>query len=128
MAPYADNFGRRTLYIGSGFLYSIFCLPVAATSNIAAVFVGRFVTGAISAIPAMTARLSIGDLFDAEGRMWAFFSWALATNLGLVLGPIYGSYVAVSLNWYSPLSYITRGNYVLTSTPGAGLSTSPPLS
>ena len=88
------------LYIGSAFLYSVFCLPVAATSNIAGIFVGRFVTGVISAIPAVTTRLTIEDLFDTEGRMWAFFSWALVTNLGLALGPIYASYVSTSLNWY----------------------------
>ena len=79
---------------------------MAATSNIAGVSVGRLVTGAISAIPAITTCQSIEDLFRAEGRMWAFFSWALVTNLGLVLGPIYASYVAVSLNWYILSSHI----------------------
>ncbi|KAF6240648.1 hypothetical protein HO173_001320 [Letharia columbiana] len=107
LSPYADKFGRRTLYIASAFLYSVFCLPVAATSNVAGVFVGRFVTGVISAIPAITTRRSIEDLFGTEGRMWAFFSWALATNLGLVLGPIYTSYVAVSLNWRWPFYLAT---------------------
>ncbi|KAF6230409.1 hypothetical protein HO133_004751 [Letharia lupina] len=107
ISPYADKFGRRTLYIASAFLYSVFCLPVAATSNIAGVFVGRFITGVISAIPAITTRRSIEDLFGTEGRMWAFFSWALATNLGLVLGPIYTSYVAVSLNWRWPFYLAT---------------------
>lgn len=99
LSPYLDKFGRRTLYIASAFLYSVFCLPVAATSNLAGVFVGRLITGFISAIPAITTRRSIEDLFGAEGRMWAFFSWALVTNLGLVIGPIYASYVSISLDW-----------------------------
>ena len=102
--PYADKFGRRTLYVASAFLYSLFCLPVAATSNIAGVVVGRFITGLISAVPAVTTRGSLQDLFGAEGRIWALFCWALATNLGVVIGPVYASYVAVSLNWYIPLS------------------------
>ena len=73
---------------------------MAATSDIAGVFAGRFITGAISAIPALSVRLSIEDLFvEGEGRMWAFFLWALVTNLGVVLGPVYGSYVASALNW-----------------------------
>lgn len=108
LAPYSDKFGRRTLYIASAFLYSVFCLPVAATSNIAGVFVGRFITGLISAIPAITTRRSIEDFFGTEGRMWAFFSWALVTNLGLILGPIYASYVAVSLNWYILFFFVTH--------------------
>ena len=85
---------------------------MAATSSLAGVSVGRLVTGAISAIPAVTTRQSIEDLFRAEGRMWAFFFWALVTNLGLVLGPIYASYVAVSLNWYIPSSHIILGGLV----------------
>ena len=100
MSPYLDKVGRRTLYIASAFLYSVFCLPVEATSNIAGVFVSRLITGVISAVPAITALGSIDDLCNTEGRMWAFFSWALVTNLGVVVGPIYASYVAVSLNWY----------------------------
>ena len=101
LSPYSDRFGRRTLYVGSAFLYSVFCLPVAATSNVASVFVGRFVGGVIAAVPAVTTRRSIDDLFvGGESRMWAFSSWALVTNLGLVLGPVYASYVTASLNWY----------------------------
>ena len=136
LSPYSDRFGRRTLYIGSAFLYSVFCLPVAATSNVAGVFVGRFVTGVIAAIPAVTARRSIDDLFDGgESRMWAFSSWALVTNLGLVLGPVYASYVAASLNWYGffLLSFLltfstSRGgnDYVPdVQATGAGPSISP---
>lgn len=107
LSPYSDKFGRRTLYIASAFLYSVFCLPVAATSNIAGVFVGRFITGLISAVPAISTRGSIEDLFSTEGRMWALFSWALVTHLGLVIGPIYASYVAVSLNWRWPFYLAT---------------------
>lgn len=111
LSPYSDRVGRRTLYIGSAFLYSVFCIPVAVTSDIAGVFAGRLITGVISAVPAITIRLSIEDLFDAEDRMWAFFPWALVTNLGLVLGPVYASYVAASLDWYVfySLSPFTRG-------------------
>lgn len=111
LSPYSDRVGRRTLYIGSAFLYSVFCIPVAVTSDIAGVFAGRVITGVISAVPAITIRLSIEDLFDAEDRMWAFFPWALVTNLGLVLGPVYASYVAASLDWYVfySLSPFTRG-------------------
>lgn len=84
---------------------------MAATSNIAGVFVGRLITGVISAVPAIATRRSIEDLFGPEDRMWVFFSWALVTNLGLVLGPVYASYVAVSLNWYvSILTEPHKGN------------------
>ena len=131
LSPYSGRFGRRTQYIGSAFLYSVFCLPVAATSNIAGVFAGRFITGVISAVPAMATPRSIDDLFETEGRMWAFFSWALVTNLGLVIGPIYASYVAASLNWYVYVPQNDtggRGETYLTSGTGAGLSTLRPSS
>ena len=85
---------------------------MAVASDIAGVSAGRLITGVISAIPAVTTRQSIEDLFRAKGRMWAFFFWALVMNMGLVLGPIYASYVAVSLNWYIPSSHILLGGLV----------------
>ena len=102
LSPYADRFGRKTLYVASAFLFSAFSIPVAATPHIAAVFVGRFVTGFVSAVPRMTVISSIEDLIDEGsegGRSWAFWISSLTQNIGLVTGPIYASQVAGALNW-----------------------------
>ena len=64
-------------------------------------FVGRFVTGFVSAIPRMTVIRSIHDLFaeGSEERSWALFASSLTSNIGLVIGPIFASQIAVALNW-----------------------------
>ncbi len=99
-SPCSEAFGRKRLYIAFAFLYAIFCVPVAATPNIAAVFIGRFITGVLSSVPSLVIRGSIKDLLHTEIRTWGFFVWSMVTNLGLVLGPVFACYVAVALNWY----------------------------
>ena len=51
----------------------------------------------------MTIVSSIDDLFDegSEGRSWALFASSLTSNIGLVIGPIFASQIAVAFNWYS---------------------------
>ena len=45
-----------------------FCIPVAATPHIAAVFICRFIAGFVSAIPRVTGSSSIRDLLGAESE------------------------------------------------------------
>ena len=51
----------------------------------------------------MTVISSIEDMFDEDGseggRNWAFWASSLTQNIGLVIGPIFGSQVAGALNW-----------------------------
>ncbi|KAI9870096.1 MAG: hypothetical protein M1830_004688 [Pleopsidium flavum] len=97
--PYSESFGRRKLYVVSTIIYCIFCIVIAAVPSLAAVLVGRVVTGALSAIPAIVVAGSIEDLFDSATRIWMMFAWATAANLGLVVGPIVGTYVTAGIGW-----------------------------
>ena len=97
--PLSESFGRKNLYIGSTFLWTIFCIIIAAIPSIAAVFIGRFVTGLLSAIPSIVVAGSIEDLFRMETRVWLVFACFTTANLGLVVGSILGSYVSGSIGW-----------------------------
>jgi hypothetical protein len=35
-----------------------------------------------------------------QARVWMIFCWALVGNLGLVLGPIFSTYISDVLGWY----------------------------
>ena len=72
---------------------------IADVSNFAAVIIGRFITGVLSAIPTVIIAGSIEDLFDTGDRIWMVYIWAVTANLGLVLGPIMSTYVTYSLGW-----------------------------
>lgn len=97
--PVSESFGRKRLYVGSTALWTVFCLVIAAVSSIAAVFIGRFITGMLSAIPSIVVAGSIEDLFNSDTRVWVIFAWLTTANLGLVIGSILGPYVSFSIGW-----------------------------
>ena len=97
--PFSEAFGRKTLYVTSTLLYSIFCVIAASVPSFAAVIVARFITGVLSAIPTIVVAGSIEDIYNMQARVWMIFCWALVGNLGLVLGPIFSTYIAHDLNW-----------------------------
>ena len=97
--PYSEVFGRKTVYIISSLLYCISCICIACIPHVAAVAVGRFVSGVMSAVPSVVVSGSVEDMFNVKQRVWMMFFWASATTLGMLLGPLYGSYVSVYVGW-----------------------------
>ena len=80
-------------------LFSLFNILIAGVRSIAAVFVGRFITGFLSAIPSIVVVGSIEDLFDAKARVWFISVWLIVANFGLVVGPIFAAYVSALIGW-----------------------------
>ncbi|KAJ5290147.1 uncharacterized protein N7443_010400 [Penicillium atrosanguineum] len=96
---YSEASGRRRLYIISTSLYSVCCVIAGVVPHIAGVAVGRFFSGLLSAIPTIIVAGSIEDMFNSKDRVWLVFIWALASNIGLTLGPIMSTYITVELGW-----------------------------
>lgn len=99
LPPYSETFGRKKLYVVSTVLYAVSSVVIAAVPSLVAVAIGRFVTGLISSVPTSVAAGSIEDLFPSEERVWVLFAWILCANIGLVLGPVFGTYVSFSIGW-----------------------------
>ena len=97
--PFSEAFGRKTLFVISTLLYSIFCVIAAAVPSIAAVITARFLTGLLSAIPTVVVAGSIEDVFNIEARVWMIFCWAVVGNVALSIGPIFSVYVTNKLGW-----------------------------
>ncbi|KAE8442469.1 hypothetical protein EG329_003312 [Mollisiaceae sp. DMI_Dod_QoI] len=53
----------------------------------------------MSAVPSIIVSGSIEDMFNMQQRVWLMFIWACATTSGLLLGPVYGTYISHSLGW-----------------------------
>lgn len=98
--PYSEAFGRKSVYISSSLVYCIACAIVGFVPSISGAFVGRFISGFVSAVPSIVVSGSIEDMFDMQQRVWMIFIWACATTGGLLLGPVYGTYISYSLGWY----------------------------
>ena len=99
-SPLSETFGRRTIYIVSVIMFCVFSVVVAAIPSLIAVFFGRFFQGVAAAIPATVAFGNMEDLFDAETRIWVVYSYTISGMIGLVMGPIYSSYVTEVVGWY----------------------------
>lgn len=97
--PYSEAFGRKPVYIAATLLYCISCIVVGVTPSVAGAVVGRFVSGIMSAVPSVNVSGSIEDVFNMKQRVWLMFIWACATTLGLLVGPIYGTFISAALGW-----------------------------
>ena len=72
---------------------------MGVTPSVAGVVVGRFLSGFTSAVPSIIVSGSIEDMFNMKERVLLIYIWACATTGGLLVGPIYGSYVAATIGW-----------------------------
>ncbi|KAF8861444.1 MFS multidrug transporter [Acephala macrosclerotiorum] len=97
--PYSEAFGRKSVYISASFMYCISCLITGCVPSIAGALVGRFIAGFMSAVPSIIVSGSIEDMFNMQQRVLMMFIWACATTSGLLLGPVYGTYISHSLGW-----------------------------
>lgn len=76
------------------------CLMIGLAPSVATVAVGRFVSGALSAMPTVVATGSIENMWDSRGRVLAIDVWAIAGFLGMAIGPVYATYVSESnMDW-----------------------------
>ena len=100
LSPWSETFGRKRLYIVSSALSSICCMIVGLVPHLAGVVVPRAIAGLLSAIPYTVASGSTEDLFDIRERIWVVFGWTVASNCGLIIGPIMGTHIIAALGWY----------------------------
>ncbi|XMA10266.1 hypothetical protein WAI453_003057 [Rhynchosporium graminicola] len=97
--PYSEAFGRKAVYIAAAFTYSLCCLIVGLVPGVYGAVIGRFIAGFVSAVPSIIVSGSLEDMFNMKHRVWTMYAWACATTGGLLVGPIYGSYIAATLGW-----------------------------
>ncbi|KAK1150265.1 hypothetical protein N8T08_000167 [Aspergillus melleus] len=97
--PCSESFGRKNMYVWSTIFYCIFCIIIAAVPSPAAVAVGRFISGSLSAMPSVVVNGSIEDMFNTDTRIWIVFMNAISTNIGLAGGPIMSGYITTTLGW-----------------------------
>jgi MFS family permease len=113
LPPCTESFGRRRGNIAACVAYTAFCTLAGAGDSLAAVIIGRFCCGFLSAIPTVVGSGSIEDLWDVRQRIWAIDIWIKGSIVGIALGPTVGVYISTSsLHWY-----------VFGYSPGAGLLT-----
>ena len=98
--PIAESFGGRTIYLTSTFGFAVFCLVTAYWPQIRIVIVCRFMTGLLSAMPAVVAAGSIENMWNMKSRTFLIHIWIGGAVVGLALGPPVATFISTSvLGW-----------------------------
>lgn len=124
--PWTESFGRKNMYIFSSALSCACCIVIGAVHSLSAAVVMRVLAGLLSAVPGTIVGGSIEDMFNSQARIWVVFWWTVASNIGLIIGPIMSSHIIAILNWYVEPVNVGR-EHLLTDHPGDGSSTYTPL-
>lgn len=105
-APLSEMFGRKPVYIASGFLYFIFTLPCAVADNIATLLAARMISGLAASVPMTNVGGSISDMWHVEekGNPMNIFSSVLF--LGPAVGPLVGGAISSGTNDVDGWRYI----------------------
>ncbi|KAK5084433.1 hypothetical protein LTR05_005509 [Lithohypha guttulata] len=112
-APLSESFGRKTIYISGSVLATVAC-GISAAPHIAAIVIGRFLTGVACAIPPSISAGIIEDMFEEPLRLnWAILIWTTVSNSGLSIGPILSGYL-VTIGWQWPFYVATITAFALT--------------
>ncbi|PVH95586.1 MFS multidrug transporter [Periconia macrospinosa] len=98
--PYSESFGRKKLFVTSTALYCVSSIMIGNLNHIGAVIAGRFLSGLSSALPTVVIAGSAEDMFDSGRRIWMLYAWAVAANVGICIGPIFGTAVVTSIGWH----------------------------
>ncbi|KAI3291509.1 hypothetical protein DTO002I6_5762 [Penicillium roqueforti] len=97
--PWSETFGRKNMYIVSSGLSAICCMIIGLVRSMPVIIIMRIVAGLLSAIPYTIIGGSIEDMFNSHARIWTMYYWTIASNIGLILGPIMSSYIIAGLDW-----------------------------
>ncbi|KAJ5103500.1 hypothetical protein N7532_004029 [Penicillium argentinense] len=99
LPPWTESFGRKKLYIISSGVSCVCCVVIGVVHSLPAAIVMRVLAGLLSAVPGTIIGGSIEDIFNSQARIWVVYFWTIASNIGLIIGPIMSSHIIEALNW-----------------------------
>ncbi|KAK9895335.1 putative mfs-multidrug-resistance transporter [Cystobasidium minutum MCA 4210] len=98
-APLSEVFGRRPVLVFSYVMFTLWNGVAAASPNMGALIVFRFLAGAFGSSPLANSGGTISDMFSANMRGLATALFAAAPFLGPALGPIIGGFLGETEGW-----------------------------
>lgn len=99
LAPIAETYGRRPVYITGVLLFSLFVMPVSLVHSMEAIIILRFVAAVFGSATIANAPGTIADMVSDEYRAVAFSVWSIGPMNGPVIGPVLGGYITQYKGW-----------------------------
>ena len=99
IAPLSEWYGRQPVYLISMFFFNLCTLSCALSTNLGMLLAFRFLAGCAGSTPVTIGGATIGDMFPKEKRGGAMAVWGMGAQLGPMLGPIIGGFLAQTKGW-----------------------------
>lgn len=100
-SSFSERLGRRTIYISSFILFTIFAILSAVSTNIAMLIVMRTLSGGAAASVQAVGAGTIADIWETRERGRAMGLFYLGPLCGPLFAPIIGGALGSALGWRS---------------------------
>lgn len=100
-SSFSETLGRRTIYLTSFLLFTIFAVLSAVSVNISMLIVMRVLSGGAAASVQAVGAGTVADIWEVKERGRAMGIFYLGPLMGPLLAPIIGGALSQSLGWRS---------------------------
>ncbi|PYH91440.1 MFS multidrug transporter [Aspergillus ellipticus CBS 707.79] len=117
-SPLSELYGRKIPLFSGYLIFAIFQIPVAVAQNAETILVCRFFVGIFGCSPLAVVGGAMADFWDPVDRAIAIATFASATFVGPVLGPIVGGFLTDSYlgwRWTAWITLIASAAFGLTA-------------
>ncbi len=112
--PLSDRFGRRPVFLGSIFLFTVASIACGFAKSIDQLLIARVLQGLFAAAQAVMCLAVFKDLFTEKEQVKAYAIYGMAIALTPAVAPVFGGYIHVLLGWEYNF-FITAAVGVLTA-------------
>lgn len=98
-SSFSETLGRRTIYITSFTVFTVFAILCAISNSMGMLLAMRMLCGGASASVQAVGAGTIADFWESEERGNAMGYFYLGPLMGPLLGPIIGGMLAEGFNW-----------------------------
>ncbi|KAK4053167.1 hypothetical protein OIV83_001902 [Microbotryomycetes sp. JL201] len=106
-APLSELAGRSPVYIGTTFIFTLFQIGAALSTNIQTRCILRFFAGLAGSTPLSNVGGTLADVFSADERTITFPLYAGLGLTGPVIGPIMGGFIGESRLGYKWCDWVS---------------------
>jgi multidrug resistance protein len=99
LVPLADVFGRVNIYHAGNFLFIVFTIACAVSTNMDMLIGFRFLAGLVSSAPLTVGGGTVVDILPPQKRGFGIMIWNLPLVAGPVIGPVAGGFLVQAAGW-----------------------------
>lgn len=99
LGPLSEFYGRRPIYIGAFFFFTVWLIPCAVAPNIQTMLIARFFDGLSGSAFLSVAGGTVGDMFAQHELQAPMMIYTASPFIGPGLGPVIGGFINYYLDW-----------------------------